>query len=68
MDAALEKLSKQELIVLLNEERKASEEKVKLQASIQAKQEEVDYLKAKVAQLQRMLFGQKRERSLRRSD
>lgn len=62
MDAALEKLSKHELILLLNAERKAAEEKVKLQASIQAKQEEVDYLKAKVAQLQRMLFGQKRER------
>jgi transposase len=62
MDAALEKLTKQELVLLLNEERKASEEKAKLQASIQAKQQEVDYLKAKVAQLQRMLFGQKRER------
>lgn len=68
MDAALENLSKQELILLLNKERKATKEKIKLQASIQAKQEEVDYLKAKVAQLQRMLFGQKRERSLRRSD
>lgn len=62
MDAALENLSKQELILLLNKKRKATEEKIKLQASIQAKQEEVDYLKAKVAQLQRMLFGQKRER------
>ncbi len=62
MDAVLEKLSKQELILLLNEERKAVEEKVKLLASIQAKQQEIDYLKAKVAQLQRMLFGQKRER------
>lgn len=52
VDTELEKLSKQELILLLSKEKKA----------VQQKEEQVTYLKAQVAQLQRMLFGQKRER------
>lgn len=52
MNLTLEQLSKQELIALLRER----------EVSIVQKQEKIDHLQLQVAQLQRMLFGQKRER------
>jgi transposase len=52
MNSALEQLSKQELIALLRQR----------EVSIVQKQEKIDYLQLQVVQLQRMLFGQKRER------
>jgi transposase len=56
MHAGLQQLSKEELISLLV----AKEQQH--QSNLEAKQQEVTYLHAQVAQLQRMLFGQKRER------
>jgi transposase len=52
VDTALENLSKHELIHLLSQR----------DTTIRQRDEQVIYLKAQVAQLQRMLFGQKRER------
>ena len=73
MNQPLEQLSKQELLALLQKERAAvstaentskKHEQLLLQKEkfLQQKEDEVLYLKAQVAQLQRMLFGQKRER------
>lgn len=59
MNSALEQLSKEELLVLLQEKDHTIH---KQETTIAQKQEKVDYLQAQVAQLQRMLFGQKRER------
>ena len=82
MDSALEQLSKQELIALLQEQKRAFQQQQALlhqkdltihqkdlalhrqDTTIAQKQEKVDYLQLQVAQLQRMLFGQKRERFL----
>lgn len=56
VDTELQQLSKEELISLLV----AKEQQH--QSDLEVKQQEVTYLQAQVAQLQRMLFGQKRER------
>ena len=72
MNQPLEQLRKQELMALLQKERAAvstventskSQEQLLLQKqkALQQKEDQVLYLKAQVAQLQRMLFGQKRE-------
>lgn len=77
METALEKLSKQELVNLLDKERKALSQKEKAlleqeekhgkavqeyEWAIQKHENDSAYYKAQIAQLQRMLFGQKRER------
>lgn len=66
MTTGLENLSKQELIqaviVLQNQQQELQEEKHTLQEEKQTLQEHKSYLEAQVNKLQRMLFGQKRER------
>ena len=66
MGVTLEKLSKQELIVLLKKEQKTVLQAQRLQkekeVSLSQAQDKVMYLEAQVAQYRRMLFGQKRER------
>ena len=69
MEMALEKLSKQELINLLDKERALSqkekallEQEEKHGQAIHKHEAEAAYYKVQIAQLQRMLFGQKRER------
>lgn len=59
MDTALEHLSKDELIALLKREQKAVERHQKAASSLL---EENTYLKARVDLLERLQFGQKRER------
>ena len=70
---ALEKLSKQQLIDLLEKEKDIADERDKainqhekqvadLEAKIEKHQTEATYMKAQIEQLKRMLFGQKRER------
>jgi len=59
MDTALEHLSKKELIALLKREQKTVETHQKAASSLQ---EENTYLKARVDLLERLQFGQKRER------
>jgi len=70
MNSALEKLSKSDLITLLETEKQAvinSEQNLKnvvtsYEGRLMQKEQNERYLKAKIAQLTRMLFGQKRER------
>lgn len=66
MEMALEALSKEELIALLKREQKAVETHQKAASSLEAKtikqDEEITYLKARVDLLERLQFGQKRER------
>ena len=62
MNSALEQLSKQELIALLRERESVQEQLQNKEKIIAQKQEKIDHLQLQVAQLQRMLFGQKRER------
>jgi transposase len=73
METALENLSKLELITLvINQEKtlksqdqvlKSQEDNIQKQEEvIEQKQADITYYKARIAQLQRMLFGQKRER------
>lgn len=63
---ALETLSKEDLIALLRKEQKAIETHQKISSSLQAQtlkqQEEITYLKSRVDLLERLQFGQKRER------
>jgi transposase len=66
MDTALENFSKRELISLLRKEQKAVETQQKISTSLQEQtikqQEEITYLKHRVDLLERLQFGQKRER------
>ncbi|MEX0686104.1 MAG: IS66 family transposase zinc-finger binding domain-containing protein, partial [Balneolales bacterium] len=63
MQSALKKLSKAQLIDLLEDDQKADDFFEKQQAEQEKKlQHEIHWLKEQIAQLQRMLFGQKRER------
>jgi transposase len=73
MKTALENLSKLELITLIMSKEqamesqgqvlKSKEENIQKQEQvIEQKQADIAYYKAQIAQLQRMLFGQKRER------
>jgi transposase len=66
MDLALETLSKEKLITLLRKEQSVLEAHQKLNSSLQAKtikqEEEIAYLKHRVDLLERLQFGQKRER------
>ena len=62
MNSALEQLSKKELIALLQERESVQEQLQNKEKIIAQKQEKIDHLQLQVAQLQRMLFGQKRER------
>lgn len=59
MGISLKNLSKQALIALLQQERQESEAKDLL---LRQKEEQEVYLKARIAELERMQFGQKRER------
>ena len=59
MDTALENLSKQDLIALLQKQNAAIQKHEKTNSSLQ---EENAYLKSQVELLKRMQFGQKRER------
>ena len=59
MDTALENLSKEELIALLKKEQKVVQTQEKINSSLQ---EENSYLKHRVDLLERLQFGQKRER------
>jgi transposase len=70
MNSALEKLPKSDLITLLETEKQAvknSEQNLKnmvtsYEGRLLQKEQNERYLKAQIAQLKRMLFGQKRER------
>ena len=66
MDNALEHLSKAELIALIGKEKKAvlrEQEAVrKEQEAVRREQFQVMHLKARIEQLQRLVYGQKRER------
>ncbi len=62
MNTTLEQLSKLELIALLQERESVHEQLQNKEKIIAQKQEKIDHLQLQVAQLQRMLFGQKRER------
>ena len=61
MDAALEKLSKQELILLLNAERKAAEEKVKDTEKIDQKTEDFRKSKFTIPQDMSVLISQQQK-------
>ena len=66
MNPALEKLSKEELLALLQAKDRTIQEQAsaieKQEATITQKQEQVELLQWQVDQLKRMAFGQKRER------
>jgi len=70
MNSALENLSKTDLLILLEKEKKAARNsKQHLRRTVESyekrllqKTQHERYLKDQIAQLQRMLFGQKRER------
>jgi len=74
MNSALKKLSKKQLIDLLEEKEKTADRRLRkvekraekkieqAQQTISSYEQKVTYLQAQIAQLKRMVFGQKRER------